>query len=292
MMIIQGIKKIIKQNSLKESQMSYIVGSGMLTSDLGILEIPHISAPARLIDFLKNCKIIISEDFFQIPFILVPGMKNLTDVTDINIDTMDMLRGEEVETFGLLEQLKPTGKGLIILPGSHTKYLLIGENQTLLASYSTLGGEVLSAIRGNTILSNSIGKGLIEVIDKDQLLAGYQASESVGLTRCFYHIRLQHLFSNLDANERANYLVGAVLQSDLKALHSFLNNHQKLDWMIVGGSNPLREAFAYLLRKKYPNINIIEVTNEQVEYAYIYGAKKIGDKYLRNKKEHKRDEDR
>src|SRR5699024_10389921 len=196
MMIIQGIKKIIKQNSLKESQMSYIVGSGMLTSDLGILEIPHISAPARLIDFLKNCKIIISEDFFQIPFILVPGMKNLTDVTDINIDIMDMLRGEEVETFGLLEQLKPTGKGLIILPGSHTKYLLIGENQTLLASYSTLGGEVLSAIRGNTILSNSIGKGLIEVIAKDQLLAGYQASESVGLTRCFYHIRLQHLFSN------------------------------------------------------------------------------------------------
>ena len=281
-MISEAIKEIINKNSINKNQIKCIIASGMITSNLGLYEVPHISAPANLEDFVRNCKIVTTEDFLDIPCIYVPGMKNAGDFTepDFLVDSMDMLRGEEVETYGLLEQLKPKGKGLMVLPGSHTKYILVDENQTLVSSYSTLGGEIIHAIRSNTILSNSIDEKLIKKIDETQLISGYKAAKKVGLTRVFYHIRLVQLFSNLDNNERANYFVGAVLESDIKALKVYLEDVEKLNWIIVGGTSPLRKAFIQLLKEENYTMNMIEATDEEVEAALVFGAQKIGDKYF------------
>lgn len=185
----------------------------MITSNLGLYEVPHIKTPARLEDFVQNCQKIIIEDFHQIPCIFVPSMKNKNAFIDqdFSIDQMDMLRGEEVETYGLLEQLQPEGKGLIVLPRSHTKYIFVEEGQTLVSSFSTLGAGVISAIRSNTILSSSLELKIIETVDKSQLIAGFNTAKDFGLTRGFYHIRLMQLFSKLDHNKRASYFIGAVL---------------------------------------------------------------------------------
>ena len=36
---------------------------------------------------------------------------------------MDIMRGEEAETFGLIEQLKLQGPAIFVLPGSHSKFI-------------------------------------------------------------------------------------------------------------------------------------------------------------------------
>src|SRR5690554_127957 len=51
-MISQAVEEIITKNALQTDQVKYIIASGMITSNLGLYEIPHISAPARLEDFV------------------------------------------------------------------------------------------------------------------------------------------------------------------------------------------------------------------------------------------------
>ncbi|MDS8877104.1 2-dehydro-3-deoxygalactonokinase, partial [Streptococcus pneumoniae] len=86
-------------------------------------------------------------EFLDIPCIFVPGMKNrvsadTADVVDW-INEYDVMRGEEVETIGLLKQFDIRGKGFMVLPGSHTKYVVVDEQQRLESCLSTLGGETL-----------------------------------------------------------------------------------------------------------------------------------------------------
>jgi 2-dehydro-3-deoxygalactonokinase len=282
--IQEGIHEILQQNGLSDGDIRYIVASGMITSNLGLAEVPHIPGPASLNDFVQHSKVVNGADEFGgIPCILVPGLKNTPEDSEEephhHINGFDVMRGEEVETFGLLEQLQVSGRGVMVLPGSHTKFVEVLEDRRIGSCLSTLGGEVLQAVQKETILSNSLSDVLIESLDYDLLLQGYEAAGKVGLTRSFYQIRLLQLFTELDENERANYLVGAVLFHDIKALDSTLDS-VPTDWMIVGGSYPLRKAFTYLLRHSYPEREILEATDEQVEGSVVLGAQEIASRYV------------
>ncbi|MEH7247681.1 2-dehydro-3-deoxygalactonokinase [Neobacillus niacini] len=277
----QGLERLLTKNQLIPTDIEYMAASGMITSNLGIYEVPHIPSPAGMSDFAKYAKVTKLEEFLQIPCVFIPGMKNSVqsmnndkDVTSA-INQFDVMRGEEVESFGLLKQFDVKGKGVIVLPGSHTKFVAVDENKDLLNCLSTLGGETLQAIQKETILSDSLDSCLIGNIDQKMLEYGYEAAKQYGLTRTFYHIRLLDLFAELDENQRANYFAGSVIYNDLQALSQSMENTDHIDWMIVGGSNPLRKAFTHLLRYMSNKWRIIEAEDKQVELSVVFGAADI-----------------
>lgn len=278
-----GIKHLLKQNELVPEDIFYIIAAGMITSNLGIYEVPHIEAPAKMDQFVNQSKIFKDEVFLNIPCIFVPGMKNngvgSLEESSQTINEFDIMRGEEVEAFGLLEQLNPAGDGLLVLPGSHTKFVFVNENRMLVSCLSTLGGELLKAGRDQTILSDAIGKRLITEILPDRLIEGSQMASKVGVTRSLYQIRLLQLFSTQSENERANYYTGAILQSDIEALKERVGDFSKLSWIIIGGSEPLKSVFTHLLMNLGQEAKILKATEEQVERASIYGAKEIGEAF-------------
>lgn len=280
-----GIQRILENNQLVPSDINYIIASGMITSNLGVYEIPHITCPASLEDFVNHSKVSHLKEFFNIPCVFVPGMKNKvsTEVGNAfdSINQFDIMRGEEVETFGLLKQIDVQGKGIMLLPGSHTKFVVVDENKTLTSCLSTLCGEILLAMQKETILSDALSQDLINCIDEKMLEQGFTASKQFGLTRSFYHIRLLQLFSSLDANQRANYFVGSVIYEDIQALLKSIDRFEKMEWIIVGGTNPLRKVFTHLLKCLDYDWKIIEATNEQVEYSLVYGAQEIGSRSIR-----------
>jgi len=285
--IKNGISQLLERNKLAPTEIEYIVASGMITSNLGIYEVPHVYGPASLDDFITHSKVEKLDDFFNIPCIFIPGMKNRVDESVNIIDSInqfDVMRGEEVEAFGLLKQLDVKGKGVIVLPGSHTKYVLVDENQTLTSCLSTLGGETLLALQKETILSDSLDQQLITVIDKEMLEKGYEATKKYGLTRSFYHVRLLQLFSELSANQRANYFVGSVIYEDIQTLLKSIADIEEMEWMIVGGSEPLKKVFTHLFHYLKKDIRIIEADKLQVENSLIYGAQEIAKKYFTTKK--------
>ncbi|MGA4923266.1 2-dehydro-3-deoxygalactonokinase, partial [Bacillus subtilis] len=68
------------------------------------------------------------------PIWFIPGVKNAVATVDVeNIDAMDVMRGEEVETFGLLMQHNVKGPALIVLPGSHSKFILTDEKKQIVS---------------------------------------------------------------------------------------------------------------------------------------------------------------
>lgn len=279
----EGINQLLERNEMYSTEVEYIVASGMITSNLGIYEVPHVLAPAGLDDFIAHSKVIKLDGFFNIPWIFIPGMKNRVNegVNIIDaINQFDVMRGEEVEAFGLLMQLDVKGKGVIVLPGSHTKYVVVDENETLTSCLSTLSGETLLALQKETILSDSLDPQLIKDIDKEMLEKGYDATKQYGLTRSFYHIRLLQLFTELSPNEIANYFVGSVIYEDIQTLLKSIIEIEEKDWIIVGGSEPLKKVFTHLLKYLKSDIRIIEADNQQVENSLIYGAQEIANKYF------------
>nr|WP_243450136.1 2-dehydro-3-deoxygalactonokinase [Neobacillus terrae] len=276
----QGLERLLTRNQLRASDIEYMAASGMITSNLGIYEVPHIPSPAGMADFAKSAKVKKLEEFLQIPCVFIPGMRNqVNSIGDkdlpVSINGFDVLRGEEVESFGLLKQFEVKGRGMIVLPGSHTKFVAVDEKKYLLSCVSTLGGETLQAIQKETILSDSLDTRLIVEIDQKMLEYGYEAAKQYGLTRSFYHIRLLDLFTELDENQRANYFAGSVIYNDLQALSQSAKEIDEIDWLIVGGSNPLRKAFTHLLRYMNHKWKIIEAEDQQVEYSLVFGATEI-----------------
>ena len=126
------------------------------------------------------------------------------------------------------------------------------------------------------ILSDALHPDLINSLDEKMLEQGFAASKQFGLTRSFYHIRLLQLFSSLDSNQRANYFVGSVIYDDIQALLKSIDQIDEIEWIIVGGTDPLRKVFTHLLNYLNKDWKIIEATDEQVEYSLVYGAQEIG----------------
>lgn len=275
----RSIREIMASNDCDPSSTSFIVASGMITSNLGLIEVPYVTSPSTIDDLAKGAVIKKWSQLFNIPCIFIPGIKNNLPHERKQelfkyMNEIDVMRGEEVETIGLIEQLNLTKKGLVILPGSHMKYILV-DDQTILSSLSTLSGEMLSAIQKGTILSSSLHRDLIKEVDADLLWQGFQAGKTYGLSRSLYHIRLLQLFEELEEDGRANYFVGAVLAGDFKMLERVYRN-EELNWIVVGGSNPLRSSFVDILQRIGVK-NIIEATDEQVMMSTILGCKKIAD---------------
>src|SRR6218665_2454789 len=77
------------------------------------------------------------------PIWFVPGVRNpVADIGLHDCEAMDMMRGEEAETMGLIERLKIAAPALIVLPGSHTKFVLLDAQQRIANCVTTLSGEL------------------------------------------------------------------------------------------------------------------------------------------------------
>ncbi|MEB3102464.1 2-dehydro-3-deoxygalactonokinase [Ferviditalea candida] len=284
--IAEGIKEIIDRNGRIPEDIRYIAASGMITSNLGLYEVPHFYGAAGAEEFAKHSRIERIPEFLNIPAIFVPGFKNQTAVSGdaVNMtNEFDIMRGEEVETLGLLEQMNLKGPGMMILPGSHTKFVMVNDRSQIIACLSTLGGEILDAVSKHTILAKSLEKQLIGQVEKEALMNGFSWGQRAGLSRSLFHIRLLDLFSDMTRNQRANYMTGSVIASDLQAMEEFLRmqSSPKLDWIVIGGSNPLRKAFAYLLETTN-FAGVVEATDEQVELSTVIGSIKIAEICLAN----------
>lgn len=270
------IYNLIKNAGVKENDIEFILASGMIGSDVGIYELPHITAPAGINDLSRSMKSVIIDDISSIPFLIIPGVKNKCEcLTMDNINSIDIMRGEETETFGIMDILGIDGPLIIILPGSHTKIVEIDNKNRIAACHTTLCGEIISAISKNTILNSSLPENLIEKIDKEFLILGCNYSRLYGFNKACFRVRLMEQFKIADSSKIANFFVGSVLADDLKVIKDVVNKYISPK-IIIGGSNPLRQSFSTLLRNESLNdCDIIELSNEDVNLCTTKGALKI-----------------
>lgn len=250
----RGVKETIAQAmqgaGLQNSDVTAIIASGMITSELGLCEVPHLEAPAGIEDLARGMVCSPLAEVSSLPIWFIPGVKNRMPVITVdNCEQMDMMRGEEVETIGALEQLHLKEAAVFVLPGSHTKFVGVDRQQRITGCLTTMAGELLGVITQNTILADAVNRSFPAEINADMVLRGAHYSQSVGLGRTCFTLRILDRFTQLETEAKANFLLGALLGTDLLALKN--SSTLRMDdnmAVVISGKKILKEAFTLLIR--------------------------------------------
>lgn len=247
----EAIKTALEKIDMEVSEVDLFLASGMITSNVGLYEVPHVCAPAGIEELAKGMVSAQIDEVIDKPIWFVPGVKN--QLKDININTceeMDIMRGEETETFGIIENLKIEGPAVVVLPGSHSKFVSINESGQITGCLTTLAGELLSIITNNTILANALNNSFVEEINEELIIAGADYSKKVGLNRTLFTTRILDQFTTYSVNDKANFLLGAVLETDLFAVKNSRAIRVSPDQtVIIGGGKFSKRAFEILIKR-------------------------------------------
>ncbi len=180
--------------------------SGMVGSRQGWLEAPYCRCPAGVDDLAA-----------QLAW-LEPGRLAIVPGLTTEADGMpDVLRGEEVQAIGALQALgDPGGDHLLVLPGTHSKWLQVqGGRITGFATHMT--GEVYALLRQQSILARMLPADDAG-FDADAFDAGVAAAASPGgLLHHLFSVRTLALFDRADAVALASRLSGLLIGEELRA---------------------------------------------------------------------------
>lgn len=228
-----------------------ILASGMITSNLGLFELPHVVAPAGAVELAKGSREVLLEEVCPVPIRFLPGVKNkVQPVGYENFEAMDMMRGEEVETLAILEAYPKGMPYLLVLPGSHTKFVLTDGEGRITGCLTTITGELLDCITKHTVIADAVGRSFASEAryDRETVLRGYETARNTGLGRGAFAARILNQFGERDKEKIALFLLGAALESDVRSLRGTRALELSPDIaVIVSGRNPLRRAIADIL---------------------------------------------
>lgn len=245
------IREVLTSAGANEEEVGAILASGMISSNVGLAEVPHCMAPAGAAELAAAAKQVTIPEIVSLPITIIPGVKNPVSPVDLtSFGGMDMMRGEEVETLALLEAYPKGRPYLLVLPGSHMKFVSVDRQGRIVSCLTSISGELLSAITNDTIIADAVGKGFVtdDSYDPDFVALGAREAASVGLGRACFSARILSQFPKTPPEKLANFLLGAVLQGDLTALRGAKWLQVETDAeVIVAGKGPLRRAMAQLL---------------------------------------------
>ena len=258
------LEDILKQAKATYNEVKCIIASGMITSNVGLIEIPHVVAPAGVQELASAIQSVMLEDICPLPIWFIPGVKNSAGNISINnFEVMDIMRGEEVETLGMLKSINYDESLIIVLPGSHSKFIFIDKEGRISGCLTTIAGEILDVITNHTIIADAVGHEHVNLEDYNEefVLLGYKTAQKVGLSRACFSARILNQFTQYSKREIANYILGVTLQSDLLAIkNSSVAKITPETKIVVAGKEPLQSAFLLLFEKDqyFSNIEIFE----------------------------------
>lgn len=147
---------------------------------------------------------------------------------------------------------------LLILPGSHNKYVSVNENGQIKECMTAMSGEILAALTKNTILTASLSGMFVDEADLniDWLEMGIDNCKSFGLGRAAFLTRTLDLFCGISPKLLSSYLLGVVLTTDIEALSGWIGTAIDLK-VIIGGSGAVSKALEILLEKKHSKLSIL-----------------------------------
>ncbi|GEA13690.1 2-dehydro-3-deoxygalactonokinase [Alteromonas sp. KUL49] len=179
--------------------------AGMVGSMKGWVNVPYASTPTSpraLVDGAYE---------LSLPWgskgVIFPGVSH-----SYESDKYDVMRGEEVQIFGL-SNIKDKGNFSAILPGTHSKHALFEEGElTHFASFLT--GEFFSVLVNHTLLGS--GLSLSSECDQESFAKGVADSGSGLLTNRVFLGWTHRLFEQLKVEQVGDYLSGMLIGYELR----------------------------------------------------------------------------
>lgn len=270
-----GIEECLKDCNRKISDVDKIIASGMITSNLGLVEIPHLKTPVDMKEIKEHVAIKAFKEIVSGPIYFIPGVKNrIEDKVSEKLQSIDMMRGEETESIGALYLAKVEGDVVYISPGSHTKFVFFDDRHRITKCSTTLTGELLWALANETILASSIPRSLISNIEEKYIIDGIETVKKYGFSKTCFLVRIMDVFTETTPNQRANFIAGAICYYDIKSIEEELKE-KKLK-ILIGGTKALRELYNTVFKIiGYDMSRVIVMNDKLVEMACYIGAIRI-----------------
>ena len=256
----EGISTLLNRNSLTENDIKTVIASGMITSEFGLCNLPHLVAPVGISELHEEMFETNFPEISSIPFVFVRGVKLKADI----LENADMMRGEETELYGLSDDFS----GVYILPGSHSKIISVNENGQITDFKTELTGEMIYALSQDTILKSTVDLSVDE-LSEEYLLKGYRYCNENGINEALFKVRVLGNLFNATKEQTYNFFMGVVLCSEINTVLKM--NPKRIT---VGGKKQIKKATVMLL-KNLCQAEIISVDEATVDNSSSLGAIKV-----------------
>lgn len=290
----EGIKDALvsaaENLKIEVSKIEFAVAFGMITSEIGLKEVPHMMAPAGINELANNVEIVENSHIFplDIPIIFIRGIKNPYEPnTYADIKKVDLMRGEETQMIGLLKQVKPTLPVNIIQLGFTTKLIHINREGKISGSITALSGQVYEAIKKETFIGKCIkpkneNKKTESFFSEEILKAAQNSVNSTGLLRTVMLTRFSEIALSTNWRELKFFLESAIAADDTKILdeaENLLGFELNTDFILIGDKDRAK-IYEYIIKDRNSNNKEVTTLSEKkdIDMLGIIGATSIAEK--------------
>jgi len=246
----------------------YALAAGMITSEQGLLEVPHVNAPAGAKELAAGARAVRIAERNDTVLILMPGIRTGgRQVASEDISNIDLMRGEETLCIGLQERGELTGRMSLLNLGSHWKWISVNDEGRITGSWTTLTGEMIHAVQSNTLLAASVRAGRPETFDLEWMRRGLNEARAEGLARALFCVRLLHQNGCGTPQERLSYLYGAFLAEEIESAKKHCSLYGEK--VLITGPSALATLWGECLKSISISATVLE--DRTREAAYLNG---------------------
>jgi len=251
------IRKLEEQTARSLNDVKVIV-SGMASSSIGMIEVPYAAVPLPLDGSGLKTESITADETFEHDVLIISGVRTANDV----------MRGEETQLIGCIEDGGKIKNELYIFPGTHSKHITIKDNLvTDIKTYMT--GELFALLSEKSILKNAVEPG--GEFGADSFLKGVKQARTENLLHHIFTVRTNQLFDICDKTENYAYLSGSLIGAELNAL---VDCDANIIHLVSSGN--LARYYQAALKELLPAGKINIFSDNLADRAPVMGQIKIG----------------
>lgn len=265
--------RVLKENNLSKDDVEYVISSGMITSEIGLIEIPHLVAPAGMKQLAEGVLRIEDQSVLPIgcPVYFIRGIRNNypqpASIKDFSF--IDFMRGEETQCMGIISQKRTNEPFNIVALSSHTKIMAINDKQEIAFSKTTISGQIYEAL----VNSTNIGKSIIECTGEQD--GGYTFEELVslavetvkkgGLIRACMAPRFMQVLMHTSSAERILFIDAAIAAEDIGAFREMREQGFNANYYVFYGHEKRCRLYKYLLEKEFGSDIQVDIIYNEIE---------------------------
>jgi len=218
-----------------------LVLCGMAGSRNGWRETPYLPCPADLHTLADEA---LRFEADGVPVAIAPGLSCTS-----RLGAPEVMRGEETQIAGALA-LHPalaTGRHLLCLPGTHTKWALL-ENGQVRDFLTALTGELFALLRDGSTLMRAGRPGAGPDDTEDGFENGLTATATLGsasLLHGLFAVRSRQLIEGRSYEWALSYLSGLMIVADVRGAIPLFDTRPEV---VLIGDDALNERYAQALR--------------------------------------------
>lgn len=259
MAIVECFNEVLKKSGAKASDVKYAIAAGMISSEIGLIDVPHVMPPAGCDKLAEDIYIVRNKNIFplEMPIAFVRGIKNIPDGFKLeDLSRSGVMRGEEVQCIGAMKKTGLKGPLNIMIFSTCTKFVNINENSEIVMGLTSSSGSYYNMASSGSGGNFGVSKNGFVLDDDFYRICdlAYKNVLSSGFLQASAPLRMMAVFTETTPVQRDLYLNAAIAFDDCRmlTLAKEFNYDLSAPFIIIGQRNRC-QVYEYMLNKILPN---------------------------------------